>query len=304
MKIIFMGTPNFAVPILEALAKEHEVLMVVTQPDKRVGRKQILEESPVKILAKTLNIPIFQPTKLKEEYQTLLDLSADLIVTAAYGQMLPKPLLDRITALNVHGSLLPKYRGGAPIQYALFDAQKETGITIMYMAYKMDSGDIIKQGKVEITEADNYETLTKKLSLCGKDLLLEVLDEFKQGKPKGTPQNENEVTFAYNIKREEEFLNFNVDTKYVLGKIRGLSPNVGASINFKDLTIKVYDAKKSDIIKTNQPGKVHLSKTEMHIETLDGSIKILELQLPGKKKMDVRSFLNGQTVFADGDVVK
>lgn len=244
MKIIFMGTPNFAVPILEALAKKHEVLMVVTQPDKRVGRKQILEESPVKILAKTLNIPIFQPTKLKEEYQTLLDLSADLIVTAAYGQMLPKPLLDRITALNVHGSLLPKYRGGAPIQYALFDAQKETGITIMYMAYKMDSGDIIKQGKVEITEADNYETLTKKLSLCGKDLLLEVLDEFKQGKPKGTPQNENEVTFAYNIKREEEFLNFNVDTKYVLGKIRGLSPNVGASINFKDITIKVYDAKK------------------------------------------------------------
>ena len=303
MKIIFIGTPEFAVPILEMLYAKHEVILVVAQPDKEVGRKKVLTPSPVKVKALELGIPLVQPIKLKNEYQELTQLGADYIVTAAYGQMLPNELLDSIKAINVHGSLLPKYRGGAPIQYALFDGLKETGVTIMYMAYKMDSGDIIKQGKIEIKDSDNYQTLSSKLSDLGVALLDEVLEDLNQGIINRIKQEESLVTFAYTLKQSDEWLNFNQTTEELINRIRGLSPQVGATAFIKNTTLKFYQAQKSDIIDDKAvPGTVLSISKRLVIKTKDSAIEMLLVQAPGKKIMAVKDFLNGQNIIKLGDV--
>jgi len=305
MKLVFMGTPVFSVPILEALIKHHEVLLVVTQPDKPVGRKRVLTESPVKKTAIENHIPVFQPEKLRETYQQVLDLKPDLIITAAYGQMLPKALINQIDALNVHGSLLPKYRGGAPIQYALFDGIKETGITIMYMAFQMDSGDIIKQEKVEIEDQENYETLSHKLSLKGQKMIIDVLSDYSKGNLNRTPQNQNEVTFAYTLKRSDEFLDFNQTSKQVMNRVKGLSPEPGAHAFIGNQIIKFYSVSNSDIIRSEAiPGTVLETNKKLVIATQDGTVEILEIQVPGKRRMAVKDFLNGQTIINIGDVFK
>ncbi len=303
MKIAFMGTPQFAVPILEKMNEVHDILLVVTQPDKPVGRKRILALSPVKEAARSLNIPVFQPKKLKTEYQVVLDLKPDLIVTAAYGQMLPRALLDEIKAVNVHGSLLPKYRGGAPIQYALFDGLKETGITIMYMAYQMDSGDIIKQEKIDIDPEDNYQSLSNKLSILGSQMILDVLGEYENKKIVSEPQDLSKVSFAYTLKRNDERIDFNQTVQSILNRIRGLSPEPGAYAYLKKQLIKFYRAKISDIIDSEAiPGTVIENKKKLIIATLDGAIEILEIQVPGKRQMAITDFLNGQTIIHKGDV--
>lgn len=303
MKVIFMGTPEFAVPILEMLNQEHEVLLVVTQPDKEVGRKRVLTPSPVKIKAVELGLPIIQLVKLKQDYAFLLSLNADFIVTAAYGQMLPNELLDKLKAINVHGSLLPAYRGGAPIQYALFDGLKETGVTIMYMAYKMDSGDIIKQEKLWIEDDDNYLTLAKKLSILGTKLLKEVLMDLSKGMIYHTKQDESQITYAYTLKTQDEWIHFNETTKHIINRIRGLSPQIGATAAIKNTTLKFYLAQKSDIIDDKAvPGTVLSVSKRLVIKTKDGSIEMLLVQAPGKKIMAVKDFLNGQNIIALGDV--
>ena len=303
MKIAFMGTPQFAVPILEKMNEVHDILLVVTQPDKPVGRKRILALSPVKEAARSLNIPVFQPKKLKTEYQVVLDLKPDLIVTAAYGQMLPRALLDEIKAVNVHGSLLPKYRGGAPIQYALFDGLKETGITIMYMAYQMDSGDIIKQEKIDIDPEDNYQSLSNKLSILGSQMILDVLGEYENKKIVSEPQDLSKVSFAYTLKRNDERIDFNQTVQSILNRIRGLSLEPGAYAYLKKQLIKFYRAKISDIIDSEAiPGTVIENKKKLIIATLDGAIEILEIQVPGKRQMAITDFLNGQTIIHKGDV--
>lgn len=298
-----MGTPQFAVPILEMLHQEHHVLMVVTQPDKAVGRKKVLTASPVKEKALALSLPVFQPVKLKENYQPILDVKPDLLITAAYGQMLPNTLLDQVKAINVHGSLLPKYRGGAPIQYALFDGLRETGITIMYMAYKMDSGDIIRQRALSIFENDHYGSLSERLSYLGRDLLKEVLNEMKQHDISSYPQDESKVTFAYTLKPADEIIHFHTTTEAIINKIRGLTPEPGATVSIKNTTLKFYRAQKSDIIdKEAVPGTVLMAKKKLVIRTLDGAIEILEIQAPGKKIMPIKDFLNGQQLLNEGDV--
>lgn len=301
MKIVFFGTPEFAVPSLKMLHENHEVLLVVTQPDHTVGRKKQIVKSPVKIYAECVNLPIFQPEKIKQEDQRIVDLKPDLIITAAYGQMLPNRLLKNVKALNVHGSLLPKYRGGAPIQYALFDGLKETGVTVMYMAEKMDSGDIIKQEKVLIDPSDNYKTLMLKMSFVGANLLKSVLEDMKQGIFHRVFQNEDEVSFAYTIKRDDEWLDFNDTATNILNRIRGLSPEPGASTYINGKIVKFYQAKISDIIKNNEPGTVLSTDKMLLIQTKDQAIEILELQVAGKRKMDAKSFLNGQSIIKKGD---
>ena len=301
MKIVFFGTPEFAVPSLKMLHENHEVLLVVTQPDHTVGRKKQIVKSPVKIYAECVNLPIFQPEKIKQEDQRIIDLKPDLIITAAYGQMLPNRLLKNVKALNVHGSLLPKYRGGAPIQYALFDGLKETGVTVMYMAEKMDSGDIIKQEKVLIDPSDNYKTLMLKMSFVGANLLKSVLEDMKQGIFHRVFQNEGEVSFAYTIKRDDEWLDFNDTATNILNRIRGLSPEPGASTYINGKIVKFYQAKISDIIKHNEPGTVLSTDKMLLIQTKDQAIEILELQVAGKRKMDAKSFLNGQSIIKKGD---
>jgi methionyl-tRNA formyltransferase len=303
MKIIFLGTPQFAVPILEMLYLNHQVLLVVTQPDKPVGRKKVMMSSPVKEKARSLSLPVFQPDKLKNDYQLLLDLKPDYLITAAYGQMLPKELLDSVMALNVHGSLLPKYRGGAPIQYALFDGLKETGVTIMYMAFQMDSGDIIKQESIPIFDEDNYQTLSTKLSVLGTKLLKEVLSDLEKGVIKRTPQELSLVTFAKTLSYQDEQLDFNLPTQQIINRIKGLSPEPGASAKINDVTLKFFNAIKSDIIDLRcAPGTVLIAKNHLVIKTLDGAIEIKEIQAPGKKKMNVKDFLNGQNILKVDDM--
>lgn len=302
MKIVFMGTPKFAVPSLEKLIENgFEVVMVVTQPDKIQGRKKEIIYSPVKELALKHNLNIFQPNSIKNEYNTILETKADMIITAAYGQILPKALLDKIPAINVHGSLLPKYRGGAPIQYSLFDGLDKTGVTIMDMAYKMDSGDIILQGEVDILENDNYETLSDKLSIIGAELLIKVL----KGNYPRIKQNEDEVTFAYTLKREDEFLDvYKYSAKELFNRIRGLLPDPAGSLEINGTIYKIYKIEKSDIIKVMNVGEIYIDKNSLNIQTVDGIIRILEIQAPGKKRLSIKDFLNGQKEIKSGDFVE
>jgi methionyl-tRNA formyltransferase len=183
LKIVFMGTPEFSVPILEALYNTYDVLAVVTQPDKIVGRKKELQKSPVKIFAEEKGIKVFQPVKIREDYEEIMNLGADLIVTAAYGQIVGMKLLNspRFKSINVHGSLLPRHRGGAPIQRAIMNGDKVTGITIMYMAKRMDAGDILNQREIEILDTDTSSSLFKKMSLLGRDLLMETIPNLING---------------------------------------------------------------------------------------------------------------------------
>lgn len=305
MNLVFMGTPDFAVPILDILHQNHQVMLVVTQPDKPVGRKKIMTPSPVKVKALELGLPVFQPEKLKSDYAPILNLHPDLIITAAYGQMLPNMLLDQVTAINVHGSLLPKYRGGAPIQHAIFNGEKSTGITIMYMAYQMDSGDIIRQQSIPILSSDDYGTLSKKLSILGAELLHQVLTEYEKEPLISKPQNVEKVTFAYTLKPKDEILSFHQKTDNVINRIRGLSPEPGATAHHPASDIKVYEARKSDIIDSKAvPGEVLSVKKQLTVKTLDGAVDILCIQIPGKKKMAVSAFLNGQNIIKPGDVFK
>lgn len=305
MKIVFMGTPNFAVPILKKLIdNEYQILLVVTQPDKMVGRKKVITPSPVKLLALENNLEVFQPEVLKNDYQKIIDLKPDLIITAAYGQMLPKLLLDEVTSINVHGSLLPKYRGGAPIQYALFDGLEETGISIMYMKMKMDSGDIIKQAKIKIDESDNYESLSNKLSYLGSNLLIDVLNKYKLKEITSYPQDEKGITYAYNLTREDEIIDFNLTSKEIINKIRGLSPNIGGSFKIENTIVKVFLAKESDIINNHMPGTILEVDKRLLIKTKDSSLEILEIQEAGKKKMKIKDYLNGQKIFEINKIIK
>ena len=244
MKIIFMGTPEFAVPVLQGLIDHYDVIGVISQPDKLVGRHQELKATPIKELALKYNIPVFQPVKIREEYQMILDLKPDMIVTCAYGQIIPKVILDcpRLGCINVHASLLPKLRGGAPIHKALIDGYNKTGITIMYMDVKMDDGDIISQQETEILDTDNLESLHDRLSEMGKNLLLKTLPSIEEGTNPRIKQNEEEVTFAYNIKREEEHIDFTKSSREVFNLIRGLSPVPSANAILFDQEMKILAA--------------------------------------------------------------
>ena len=296
MKVIFMGTPDFAVPVLEGLIENYEVVLVVSQPDKRVGRKQELRNTPIKEVALKNNIPVFQPTKIREDYEEIINLNPDIIVTCAYGQIIPKVILDcpRLGCINVHASLLPKLRGGAPIHKAIIDGYKTTGITIMYMDVKMDNGDIISQKEVEITDSDNLESLHDKLSVLGKELLLETLPSIIEGTNTRTKQNEADVTFAYNITREEEHIDFNKTSREVFNLIRGLSPVPGSNAILFDNEMKIYESIINDKKYSGNPGEiVDITKQGIVVKTGDGSITITKLKPFGKKMMDASSYVNG-----------
>ena len=296
MKVIFMGTPDFAVPVLEGLIENYEVVLVVSQPDKRVGRKQELRNTPIKEVALKNNIPVFQPTKIREDYEEIINLNPDIIVTCAYGQIIPKVILDcpRLGCINVHASLLPKLRGGAPIHKAIIDGYKTTGITIMYMDVKMDNGDIISQKEIEITDSDNLESLHDKLSVLGKELLLETLPSIIEGTNTRTKQNEADVTFAYNITREEEHIDFNKTSREVFNLIRGLSPVPGSNAILFDNEMKIYESIINDKKYSGNPGEiVDITKQGIVVKTGDSSITITKLKPFGKKMMDASSYVNG-----------
>lgn len=296
LNVIFMGTPDFAVPILTELIDNTEVVLVVTQPDKLVGRKQILTPSPIKKLALENNIPVFQPIKIREDYERILNTEADIIITCAYGQIIPKIILDypRLKCINVHASLLPKYRGGAPIHWCLINGEEKTGVTIMYMAEKMDNGDIISQKEYQIEASDNVGTLHEKLSIIGANLLIETLPSILNETNKRIKQNESEVTYAYNIKREEERLDFNKKGIEILNKIRGLNPWPLANFLLNGQEYKVIEA--SFVKKETQESVskiIEITKQTFGIACQDGILYIEKIKPFGKKEMKIKEYLNG-----------
>lgn len=298
LKVVFMGTPDFSVNVLKTLIDNCNVIGVVTQPDKIVGRKKELSYPPVKQVAIENNIKVLQPVKIKNEYQEILDLKPDIIITCAYGQIIPKDILDypKYKCINVHASLLPKLRGGAPIHHAIIDGYKETGITIMYMDIGMDSGDIIAQEKTIITDSDTVETLHDRLSIMGSKLLIETLPSIINGTNKKIKQDEREVTFGFNIKREEELIDFSKSKREIFNQIRGLNPFPGGYFLLDNTVIKVYETELLDdnTFKDKENGCiVKLDKSGLYIKVKDGLIVIKELKVEGKKRMKIIDFLNG-----------
>lgn len=296
LKIIYMGTPDFSVPALDELNKNYNVLAVVTQPDKLVGRKKELKSSPVKEYATTNNIKVFQPFKIKEDYKNILSLNPDIIITCAYGQIIPKEVLSfpKYGCINIHASLLPKLRGGAPIHKAIINGYDKTGVTIMYMDEKMDSGDIIYQEEIKIEENDNAGTLFDKLSILGSKMIINILPKIIDGTNKRIKQNEDEVTYAYNITREEEHISFDKRTIDVYNQIRGLYPwPVGYSL-LENKKVKIYSSKIGNSNKTGEVGEIiNIYNDSIGIKTKDGEVLITELQFEGKKKISVKDYLNG-----------
>lgn len=299
-KIVFMGTPDFSVPVLQRILNDgYEVIAVVTQPDRPVGRKRVMTPPPVKVEALKHNIPVYQPEKIRnrEDLDQILALNPDLIVTAAFGQILPKELLDapKLGCINVHASLLPELRGGAPIHYAILEGKKQTGITIMYMAEKLDAGDILTQAAVEIAEDDNVGTLHDKLSAIGSDLLSETLPKLIAGELKGIPQDDAKATFASNIKREQERIDWSASGEDIYNKVRGLNPWPVAYTTLQDKVLKVWKAEKVTSDAQAAPGEIISREEDGFIVKTgnDTAIKITELQPAGKKKMTSYDYLRG-----------
>lgn len=297
-RIIFMGTPDFSTKVLEMLIAKEDVIAVVTQPDRPIGRKRVMTPPPVKEVALQNGIEVYQPEKISqsEDLQTLIDLKPDLIVTAAFGQILPKALLDapRLGAINVHASLLPKYRGGAPIHQAIIDGEKETGVTIMYMAPKLDAGDIISQQAIDIEANDDVGSMHDKLSFLGADLLAKTLPDIINGTNERIEQNEEEATFASNISREDERIDWSKSAQDIYNHIRGLSPWPVAYTKLDDKNMKLYQA---HIVegKEGKPGEI-IETTKKAIIVGTGSsdaIALTDIQLSGKKRMPTANFLSG-----------
>lgn len=296
INVIFMGTPDFAVPILEMLIKNTNVIMVVSQPDKEIGRHHELEATPIKQTALKYNIPVFQPTHIKTDYEPIITKHPDLIITCAYGQILPEILLNnpRLGCINVHASLLPKLRGGAPLHHALIDGYTKTGVTIMYMDKNMDTGDIISQKEYVIKDSDNVGTLHDTLSTLGTSLLLETLPSIIAGTNKRIPQNDAEATYAWNIKREEEHLNFNLPAEEIYNKVRGLNPWPKAYTIINENEVKVIECFISNKKSTLSSGTIcEINKDNIGICTKDKVIYITKVKPFGRKEMPALDYING-----------
>ena len=304
-RVVFMGTPEFSVPVLEMLIENTNVVLVVTQPDKEVGRHHELKATPVKECALKHNIEVYQPIKIRNEYEHILEMNPDIIITCAYGQIIPSILLDtpKYKAINVHASLLPKLRGGSPLHKCIIDGYKETGVTIMYMAPGMDDGDIITQRSVEIKDTDNVGIIHDKLSIMGGDLLLETLPNIFSGNITRTKQDPNEVTYAYNIKREEEKIDFNKTAREVFNQIRGMYPFPVAYTTLNGEVIKICEVRIGNSSK-GKPGEIiETSKDGISVMCKDKNIIIIRLKPSGKKEMTAKDYLNGKNKTIVGEIL-
>lgn len=302
MRIVFMGTPDFAVPTLKALiASRHEVACVVTQPDRPKGRGRGLAKSPVKLCAEASGLDILQPEKASdpEFVNTLSQLQPDLIVVVAYGQILRKSILEipKFFCLNLHSSLLPKYRGAAPINWAIINGEKETGVTAMQMDEGMDSGDILLTRKIPILESDNAQTLHDKLSEAGAALILETLERLEQGTLTPMVQNKNQVTFAPKLKKEDGLIHWEEHAESLKNRVRGLEPWPGAYTFFQSKRLRLCEVETTTGAPEDHPGEV--ARTTDHgieVGTGKGRLVITSLQPEGKNRMSAKSFLAGHKI--------
>ncbi|WP_194165596.1 methionyl-tRNA formyltransferase [Oceanobacillus sp. CFH 90083] len=296
-RIVFMGTPDFAVPVLQKIIEnKYEVVLVVTQPDRPKGRKKIITPPPVKEEALKHGIEVFQPEKLRDDYQALINAKPDLIITAAYGQLLPKEVLDiaPFGAINVHASLLPELRGGAPIHYSIMQGKKTTGVTIMYMAEKLDAGDILTQVEVEIEDTDHVGILHDKLAGAGSDLLIDTLPDLFAGNITPVKQDEAFATFASNIKREQEKIDWNKPAREIYNQIRGLHPWPVAFTTYQGKVMKIWWGEEgSESSSARTAGEIINRDSESFtVQCGDGtSMKITEIQPAGKTRMKVKDYL-------------
>ena len=306
-KIVFMGTPDFSVGVLERLIQDgHEIVGVVTQPDRPVGRKRILTPPPVKVIAEKHGIPVLQPEKIRvdTEVDKVLALEPDLIVTAAFGQILPNRLLEapKFGCINVHASLLPELRGGAPIHYAIMQGKEKTGVTIMYMVEKLDAGDMLAKIEVPIEEKDHTGSLHDKLSKAGAELVSQTIPKLLNGEITPIKQNDEEATFAPNIKREQELIDWTKDGEAIYNHIRGLHPWPVAYTLLNGTVLKVWWGEKVKTDKQGNPGEViEIEKDGFIVKTgNDTAIKITDLQLAGKKRMTADQMLRGTAPISTG----
>ena len=297
LRVVFMGTPEISATVLKALINDgYNVVGVIAQPDKPVGRKGILEKVPTKVVAEFFNIPVFQPVKIRLDNEFLKELAPDVIVTVAYGQIVSQEVLDipKYGCLNLHGSLLPKYRGASPIQTALINNDKVSGMTLMQMIYKMDAGKMYDKEIVEILEEDNSTSLFRKMADAASRLILRALPLYIDGKLPGEEQNEEEATYCKMIKPEQEKLDLSLKGNEINGYIRALSDIPGGYVYLNEQKLKIFKAK---YINEEFPGSigeiVKADKFGLYIKVVDGVLSILELQKEGKKRMDYRSFING-----------
>ncbi|MEG0255100.1 MAG: methionyl-tRNA formyltransferase [Vagococcus sp.] len=299
-KIVFMGTPDFSVPILDGLVEAgYDVLRVVTQPDRPVGRKRVLTPPPVKAAALKHNIKVLQPEKISgsDEMTEIMALQPDLIVTAAFGQFLPTALLEvpKFGAINVHASLLPKYRGGAPVHYSIINGDDKTGVTIMRMVKKMDAGDILTQESWPIEKTDDVGSMFDKLSYLGKEMLLTMLPEFLEGNFKETPQEESLVTYSPNITREEEQVDWNKTSQLIDCQVRGMRPWPVAYTMYQDKRMKLWDATPLEETTTEKAGTIiQINKKNFWVACGEGTVlQINDLQPAGKGRLKATEYLNG-----------
>lgn len=295
LEIVFMGTPEFAVPVLQCLIDNYKIRAVVTQPD-RPGNHGQINVSPIKKLASEHAILVLQPEHIKEEYQEIVNLNPDLIITCAYGQIIPRQLLEapRLGCINVHASLLPKLRGGAPIHKAIIEGHSKTGITIMYMNTKMDEGDIITQREIPILDTDTASSLHDKLSVLGKDLLLETLPSIIDGTNSRTPQDSSLATYAFTLRKEDEKLNFEKTKKQLYNQIRGLNSWPGSYCVFEGKILKVWEAYITENYPIGFNGQITaIYKDGIGVKVSNGEIVLKTVQLEGKNKMNAVDFYNG-----------
>ncbi len=297
LRIVFMGTPEISATVLESLIISGlNIVGVVAQPDRPVGRKQILTPVPTKIIAEKYNIPTYQKEKIRLDYEFLKEINPDLIITLAYGQIVPQGLLDipKYGCLNLHGSLLPKYRGAAPIQYALINQEKETGMTLMEMIDKMDAGKMYAKEIVTIDEEDNATSLFIKMGKAATKLVLDNLQNYIDGKLIGEVQDESLVSFAPSIKKEEEKIDLNKTSKEIVGYIKALSEVPGAYLLLNEEKFKIYKAKYvNDQIKGQVGEIIQMDKTGIFLQCKDGIINLLVVQKVGKNKLDYINYVNG-----------
>lgn len=298
-RIIFMGTPDISAKVLNGLIDNgFNIIGVIAQPDRPVGRKKVLQPVPTKVVAQKYNIPVFQPIKIRKEFEFVKELNPDIIVTLAYGQIVPQELLDipTIGSFNLHGSLLPKYRGAAPIQYALLNNEHETGMTLMKMVKEMDAGEMYDVEKVAISEDDNSTSLFEKMGDAALTLILRDLPLLISMKLVGQNQDESLVTFAPSIKPEEERINLLDSKERIHGLIRALSDLPGAYLLLNGQKIKIFKSKiVSDKVSHSVGTILKADKSGFEIQLSNGVLSILELQKEGKNKMDYKSFINGNS---------
>jgi len=301
MRIVYMGTPDFAVPTLESLVKGgHDVIAVVTQPDKPKGRGKAVQMTPVKEKALEYEIPVYQPVKARDpEFVALLkEMNPDAIVVVAFGQLLPKSILDipKYGCINVHASLLPKYRGAAPIQWAVIDGEEKSGVTTMLMDEGLDTGDMLEKIEYVLDKNETGGSLFDKLSAMGGELILSTLEKIENGTITRTPQGEPTTGYAKMLNKSMGEIDWTMDAVKIERLVRGLNPWPSAYSVLKGKTVKIWAAEVEEGNLTGNPGCITVSKDKLLVETGKDFLSVKELQLEGKKRMDIAAFLRGFTV--------